>query len=234
MNKASAIPRSVLMGLSLSLLILNGLIFVAIAFLLGLPWIAVFLVFAVALGIVGLFMLWKKPKSEVPSTLEKQLRTDNQTPIQQQTAAHFGAPTQDLKQRAAILSTFENPSLRGAEARDLKETSSQKSENPISAVVAEPKSKTAILGPGQVAPKSESESKAVAIGPTKPAPKPIANSKPNAIERPIAAPKPRANSKSATEQSAESTKCPHGKTREYCAICDPDGYVYHFGDWTTD
>ncbi len=31
-----------------------------------------------------------------------------------------------------------------------------------------------------------------------------------------------------------SSKCPHGKTREYCAICDPDGYKHHYGDWEKD
>jgi len=31
-----------------------------------------------------------------------------------------------------------------------------------------------------------------------------------------------------------SAKCPHGKTREYCAICDPDGYKHHYGDWEKD
>ena len=31
-----------------------------------------------------------------------------------------------------------------------------------------------------------------------------------------------------------STKCAHGKTREYCAICDPDGYKHHYGDWEKD
>lgn len=29
--------------------------------------------------------------------------------------------------------------------------------------------------------------------------------------------------------------CPHGiRRREYCAICDPDGYRAHYGDWTSD
>jgi len=31
-----------------------------------------------------------------------------------------------------------------------------------------------------------------------------------------------------------SVKCPHGKTREYCAICDPDGYKHHYGDLEKD
>lgn len=31
-----------------------------------------------------------------------------------------------------------------------------------------------------------------------------------------------------------SSKCPHGKTKEYCAICDLNGYERHYGDWKTD
>ena len=32
-----------------------------------------------------------------------------------------------------------------------------------------------------------------------------------------------------------SDKCPHGRRRrEYCPICDPDGYRQNFGDWQTD
>lgn len=39
-----------------------------------------------------------------------------------------------------------------------------------------------------------------------------------------------------TDQPApESEPCPHGyRRREYCFACDPDGYRYNFGDWSTD
>lgn len=29
-------------------------------------------------------------------------------------------------------------------------------------------------------------------------------------------------------------KCPHGKRRECCPICDRKGYEFHYGDWRSD
>lgn len=33
----------------------------------------------------------------------------------------------------------------------------------------------------------------------------------------------------------KSTHCPHGnRRREFCPVCNPDGYAYNFSDWTKD
>ncbi|MCB0070295.1 MAG: hypothetical protein KDE20_02505 [Caldilineaceae bacterium] len=37
------------------------------------------------------------------------------------------------------------------------------------------------------------------------------------------------------KSAAKAKPCPHGKRRrEYCAICDPDGFRRNFGDWRSD
>lgn len=60
-----------------------------------------------------------------------------------------------------------------------------------------------------------------------------------AAARPVAPPAPTVTpataARPAPSRPAAAQPCPHGKRRrEYCPICDPDGYRHNFGDWTAD
>lgn len=177
MSRLPAIPLRVLIGLCLGLLALNGIVLTVIFYLLNLPLIFLFVLFAFVVGVIVLItilsLLWQKPKTRIPSTFEKQ------TPIGR------NKPAQTINPSAKIPGPI-NVSDGYLDKRVPSRTPTSK-------------------------PKRPSPTVATKI-----------------ITTPIS------HSNYAIAQSTTSDKCPHGKKKEYCAICDRDSYEHHFGDWETD